>query len=1466
MIRRSLAAALWLIAGLLASFLGSFSALVGTAAGRDLLAHAASKALRGAVDGSIEIAEISGPLLTGITLRDVKVFDTDTTLVGAFGKVEATYNPFDFLAGRVVLLDMSLDHPVFNIVQHRNGRLNVEDLLRLGRPSTGPQGPATLILFRNVRIDDGTVTLRLQQQGPWQPGYEIDPLEREGLHRVHRFDHIAAIVPLVRISSPQEPGIHVEIDRLAVASSDPEVELRDVSGGLTVIGDSLRVDLRRLDLPHSAVSGHGAVRWPHDTLLFNLAVHADSATLGDVPFLNLKFPPSTVLRGGIRLRSHGGRLLEARMYPLDVRYGGGAATGRLTAITAADSGLVAIRDGELTATDFDLDFARQIVPALPFYGRVNGKASVDGTMKQLATDLDITFRDSLVSGARSRVLGRGTIDLLDPEGMGFRPFTLDTLQASLGTVHRLVPGVTLHGQVDARGTLTGTLQDTRFSGTLTHRDGDRKASTVAGDFGLDTRGDTASVYADARTDSLSFETLRASYPGLPLRGDVAGVIKLSGTLGELDTHLDLESRRGGGAVRVDGLLTLLDTRLAARDLSAETRRLDLAQWIHGAPESRLSVTVSGQFAQNDTEPPFGAIKAVLSPSVLAGTELDSGAVSLRMADGRIYLDSLRLAEQDIQASGSGSLGWRRPETGTLALTVDADSLNALDSLLTSFAGRDTGAAKQSRALRGTAHVQVALEGALDSLALAGRAAVQSLHWRDWQVTGSRVQGRFEPGPNPVFQVETSLDSLQYGKHAFAAAAASLIGTADSLHWFARSRLGDVSEFLAGGRFSRGTPLPGDPPASDVMLDSLAVLLPGGVWVLRQPAEARISDSAVTLGDVTLKSISDSGQILLGGDLPTSGEAHAHVDVKQFPLAGVYALAGRDTGGVSGSINASVALTGSRAAPIYQGSLSLAQATVGEFRIPYLDGTFGYRNDQLDASLHLWRSGAEIVRVNARLPLDLSLASVQNRERPETLSVRVRADSVDLAALGAVTTVVNGVQGVFSADLGLAGTWQNPSLQGQLVIAGGAASIPALNVRYQGVAGQFALTGDTIRVRSLEAHSGKGRLDVTGYIRLEELTHPVLALRITGDQFRALDLKGNVTVTASGKLALNGPVFGATLTGDATVTSGALYFADLIEKRIIDLRAFGDSTISSIVEQQGLGPEFQSVFLDELQIPTLNLTMGSDVWLRSSEANIQLAGSVKLSKQGKNYLLLGTLQAPHGTYQLKVGPVTKGFVVRQGTVKYYGTPDLDAELDIQATHVVHPIPTPAQPSQDDINVVAHITGTLLVPRVSLEAENQNMSQTEVISYLLFGRSSLDLSGGQGGTPNNQALVQTAASTLSATLSGELERSLISDLGIPLDYVEISPGSAADPLSGVQFAVGRQVGDKTFVVATAGFCQGRPVALNNTLGFSLQYRISPEFRTQASFEPVRTCSADPLIDPQATTVPHQVGFDLIWERRY
>src|SRR5439155_1421923 len=128
-------------------------------------------------------------------------------------------------AGRVVFFEFALRQPVITLVQHRSGRLNIEELLRLGGPDSGhgPHGPATLILFRNVQIEDGTLTLRLQAQRaePGDTALEIQGGGPNGRVRVRRFEHLDARLAALQVSSPVERGIGIVISRLAVESSDP---------------------------------------------------------------------------------------------------------------------------------------------------------------------------------------------------------------------------------------------------------------------------------------------------------------------------------------------------------------------------------------------------------------------------------------------------------------------------------------------------------------------------------------------------------------------------------------------------------------------------------------------------------------------------------------------------------------------------------------------------------------------------------------------------------------------------------------------------------------------------------------------------------------------------------------------------------------------------------------------------------------------------------------------------------------------------------------------------------------------------------------------------------------------------------------------------------------------------------------------------------------------------------------------
>src|SRR5437016_10225748 len=179
-----------------------------------------------------------------------------------------------------------------------------------------------------------------------------------------------------------------------------------------------------------------------------------------------------------------------------------------------------------------------------------------------------------------------------------------------------------------------------------------------------------------------------------------------------------------------------------------------------------------------------------------------------------------------------------------------------------------------------------LDGALDSLSIGGDAHVLGLRWRGWRLPKGEGTIAYQPGPVPQFDVAANIDSLGYGRFGFGDAAAHARGTRDSLTWFARSRVGDLGAFLAGGRYARPG---GSGTTQHAVVDSLAVLLPSGVWFLERPATLAFSDSMLRVDSAALKNGAGAGRLALSGEVPVRGPINARVSLESFPLTGIYAL-------------------------------------------------------------------------------------------------------------------------------------------------------------------------------------------------------------------------------------------------------------------------------------------------------------------------------------------------------------------------------------------------------------------------------------------------------------------------------------------------------------------------------------------------------------------------------------------------
>ena len=267
-------------------------------------------------------------------------------------------------------------------------------------------------------------------------------------------------------------------------------------------------------------------------------------------------------------------------------------------------------------------------------------------------------------------------------------------------------------------------------------------------------------------------------------------------------------------------------------------------------------------------------------------------------------------------------------------------------------------------------------------------------------------------------------------------------------------------------------------------------------------------------------------------------------------------------------------------------------------------------------------------------------------------------------------------------------------------------------------------------------------------------------------------------------------------------------------------------------------------------------MGSDVRLRSGEANIQLSGVVSVDKLRDRYRLNGTLETPRGTYRLELGLgefITKDFTVTRGEVRYFGTPDLNADVDIDARHVIRT--TRGQ----NVTVFVNIGGTLYEPRLTLSSDVQPpLSEAEIISYLMFGGPTVEAFAGSAGY-RNRLVVQEALSAI----SGQLEY-LVSDLGVPLDYFQIRPAvTAGAGLSGTEIALGKQftvLGRTAFLTASPRICP-QP-ELGRDLRASLEFRLSREWLFAASADPTQSCERF----GRYSDVKVNFGFDLFWEKSF
>jgi len=326
---------------------------------------------------------------------------------------------------------------------------------------------------------------------------------------------------------------------------------------------------------------------------------------------------------------------------------------------------------------------------------------------------------------------------------------------------------------------------------------------------------------------------------------------------------------------------------------------------------------------------------------------------------------------------------------------------------------------------------------------------------------------------------------------------------------------------------------------------------------------------------------------------------------------------------------------------------------------------------------------------------------------------------------------------------------------------------------------------------------------------------------------------------------------------------------MLTRRVIDLDdpenlAFIDTTI---IRRRNLGTDLSSRLMQSIQVRDLGLRIGGDFWLRSNEANIQLDGSVRADKVGQTYRVDGTMSAVRGRYRLSPFPgFSRDFDVVRGDVRFFGTSDLNAELDIEARYVVRTT------RNQELPIIARITGTLQDPKLKLEStQRPPLSELDIASYLVTGAPA-----SEAATQGQNVLVQNVSTYILSAGSSAIERALVSDLGLPVDMLQIRPvvssygGTTGSSGLSAAFALalGWQLSRNVFLTVNAGFCTASSATFDyRNFGAGIEWRMSQEWRVQAVMEPVlRYCGATAVGANVSSSLRYQLGVDVLWEREF
>ena len=1393
---------------------------------------------------------VLSPLGT-IALDSLELRDDAGDLVVASGPIAGRYALGPLLDGELRLHLVTARRPQVHLAQDASGQWNLGTLF--GDAAATPSVPsAGLAVGWRVTIDslsltDGLLTVTRPDSLPSLPP------------KVSRYAAMQLVLGPSRYSTGSNEG-EFDVRRLAVDIESPPVPLQHAEGRVALWPDSMRLDLRAVRLPNTRGSLDGSIGWgaPDTDLRLALTLRADTIAFSDIAWISPLVPVDGGGRAVVRITN--GPARGVTRYAIDSLDGTGTAS-RFTGRFIADvGGSVAIRDVDVTLAPLDFAFLHEIlgdsVPGEPWDGILRGRMLARGGPLD-AWRLDsssLEFEDRRIGGARSRFTVAGTLDLL-ASPLVLRPLDVGIDSLDIRTVGAITSKAdSLGGFLRGRVSLTGAIDDFRFAGLdLVHNDGAMPASHFRGDGRLALDTSQTWLAMQLILDTLNVAAFGRAISPKRLQGVMSGLVSAEARGDSVALEVALEGE--GAYLTFSGATSLDSARLVLKG-TASAERFDARRFLvqSDLPAHRLTARavlgLDGPFTG-----PSGPLAITLdSTSELAGLKLRDGRANLVLEPGGIRVDTLAVESAVGRLSARGRLSRDPALRDSLRFDATIDSIGLLRGFLP-----DSLATAWEDSLGGAVHVRGVILGSLDTMDVraeldgaalrAGSSAADSMVGAlslDGVPHATRGLLTFDATNVLAMGIPISRFSTQATVRDAAWADASMQLTAgDTLRATARADIHWMGDSLR------------------VRLDSLSASTQTANWSLLSPAELLKRPQRTTVDSVRLRS-TDGAAFAFGARLDSAGPVAAFIRATRVPISHA-----RFTGfvptGLDGLLSMNADITGTSRSPIMAVTATIDSATADGRPVPELRFSGGYANREFNVELHGRTEGRDSFVLMGTLPLDLAFESrtLDQRLVKDDLYIRFVADAASLQGFSPLVPGVSDLEGAFDADILVGGRWGDYEPRGVFLLRDGRFTVPALQTGFRNLLMDVSLAPDSVILHRVRLADGDGKGDTA---TVEGDFHRTAAgwhadIRTFARSLRVIDNPRVAEADVSWQLRLRGALDSLVLGGQVTIPSANAF----ISTQSRQVLALPEDEIAAASRRQYVP-----------SIEALTVQLGSEVRLRSPEANVQLQGAVAVTGTLEAPDVRGEISATRGTYRLDLGLLQRTFQVDSGVVRMNGVVPVAGglggdppTLDIHASYLVR------QADGEDVQIGARITGTTREPRLKLSSGDlgTTATDTEIISYLLFGAPSFALDD-RGSSAVRSATAATTAA-LVPSLGGAVEQALggkipfVSELQVttvagdsPSDF---TLNSFEGLLNSFALTAGTQLGTDSYLSVSTGVCRGENRAARSLpawFGIMAEYRPRERLSAQVSLNP----GSSPCTRIGAFTQIYQFGLDLYRDWRW